>query len=273
LWQRHFGQGLVVTPGNFGTAGARPTHPELLDWLAVEFVRHDWSIKSLHRLMLTSRTYRQSSQITEPAAERDPDGRLLSRMPLRRMEGEVVRDSLLALAGRLDQRQFGAPDPVDVRADGLVTAASSHSGGRRSVFVLQRRTTLPTLLEGFDAPEMNPNCLERRESIVSPQALHLLNNQTVYGLAGDFAERVRRDAGEDREAQIEAIHLLAYARLPDHEERAVAIEMLDRLTSQWSAHLADTASDPIESYGAAARRALHNYCHAVMNSAAFLYID
>ena len=273
LWQHHFGRGLVATPGNLGAAGGRPTHPELLDWLAVEFVRQGWSIKALHRLMLISRTYRQGSRLTEPAARLDPEGHLLSQMPMRRVEGEIVRDALLAVAGRLDQQQFGPPDLVDVRDDGLVTSKPSGRGWRRSVFVLQRRTTLPTILESFDAPELNPSCMERRESIVSLQALHLLNNGMIHELAGDFAERVLREAGEGRDAQIEHIHLVAYGRLPDDEERAAASEMFDELTRQWTGQFRDAGSVPAESRTTAARRALHNYCHAVMNSAAFLYID
>ena len=264
IWKHHFGRGIVATPGNFGTAGARPTHPQLLDWLSVEFMRSDWSIKHLHRLMLTSRTYRQSSRVTSEALRLDPSGELLSRMPLRRMEAEALRDSLLFIAGRLDLAQFGKPDDVDVRADGMVLSTGKRGAWRRSIYVLQRRTKMPTILDSFDYPQMGPNCLQRGESIVAPQALHLLNNEMVYELAQHFASRVRREAGDDSRSQIERIHEIAWARPPRGEEFELAVETLKQLTQRW-AFQADVQDAPA--------RALVNYCHAIMNSAAFLYVD
>ena len=264
IWKQHFGRGIVATLGNFGSTGARPTHPELLDWLAVEFMRSGWSIKHLHRLMLTSRTYRQSSQVTPQALRLDPGGELLSRMPLRRMEAEVLRDSLLSVAGRLDETQFGKPEGVDARPDGLVLSTAKRGAWRRSIYVLQRRTKMPTILDSFDYPQMGPNCLERGESIVAPQALHLLNNAMVYELAKHFAARIHREAGDDRERQIERIHIIAWARPPRADELKIALESLGQLTQHWIARA--NAKD-------APARALVNYCHAVMNSAAFLYID
>jgi hypothetical protein len=185
VWKHHFGVGIVPTPGNFGKTGAPPTHPELLDWLASEFVTSGWSVKHLHRLIVTSATYRQSSQIGDfglriadsdagnpQSAIRnpqliDPDNKLLWRQNLRRIEAEVVRDSLFFVAGQLDESQFGPPADVDVRDDGLVTAKSTSRGGRRSIYVLHRRTKLPTILESFDSPQMGPNCIQRGESIVA----------------------------------------------------------------------------------------------------------
>ncbi|MBI5759110.1 MAG: PSD1 domain-containing protein, partial [Planctomycetales bacterium] len=192
IWKHHFGHGLVRSLGNFGKHGDPPTHPELLDWLAQEFVRQGWSLKAMHRLMMTSNTYRQASRVEsqELRDERevqtsrlstldsrftlDPDNRLLSRMPLRRMEAEVLRDTLLLVSGQLNETRFGPADPVQVRGDGLVLSSK-----RRSIYVQQLRKQLPTLLESFDLPAMNPNCLERMDSLVAPQALHLLNDTTV----------------------------------------------------------------------------------------------
>ena len=264
IWQHHFGRGIVATPGNFGTTGARPTHPRLLDWLSLEFVRSDWSVKHLHRLILNSRTYRQSSQVTPAALRLDPDGGLLSRMPLRRMDAEVVRDSLLFIAGRLDLTPFGEPDDVDARADGMVLSTGRSGAWRRSIYVLQRRTKMPTILDSFDYPQMGPNCVQRGESIVAPQALHLLNNAMVYELAKHFSARVRTDAGEDPRRQIKRVHEIAWGRKPRGEELEVAVAALEQLTRQWSA--AEAVED-------APDKALVNYCHAVMNSAAFLYVD
>jgi cytochrome c553 len=269
VWKHHFGTGIVTTLGNFGRTGAAPSHPELLDWLALDFVRSGWSIKHLHRLMVSSATYRQSSQVTAELAAADGDNRWLSRMALRRMEAEVLRDSLLLVAGQLDETQFGPPVEMDVREDGLVTAKSTSRGSRRSIFVLHRRTKLPTILENFDSPQMGPNCLERGVSIVAPQALHLLNNAAVKELADRFAERIEREVGADRDAQIVRIHEIAYAAAPTEEELHLARQSLDRLTQAWRETLGAVENAEKE----AAQRALRNYCHAVLNSAAFMYID
>jgi hypothetical protein len=269
VWKHHFGVGIVTTLGNFGRTGAAPIHPELLDWLAIEFVRSGWSIKDLHRVLVNSATYRQSSLVTAELAAADPDNRWLSRMPLRRLEAEVLRDSLLLVAGQLDDNAFGPPVEVDVREDGLVTAQSSNRGSRRSIYVLHRRTKMPTILENFDSPQMGPHCLERGESIVAPQALHLLNNAAVKELAGRFADRVQREAEADHEAQIVRIHQIAFAAAPAEDELRMARQSLNRLTQQW---LEALGQGP-EAQHEAARRALRNYCHAVMNSAGFVYVD
>ena len=129
LWRHHFGRGIVATIDNFGRLGERPTHPELLDWLAVEFVERDWSVKAMHRLIVTSRAYRQSSRMSG-SEDVDPENKLVSRMPLRRMDAEQVRDAMLAVAGRLHERPFGRPDPVNVRKDGLVTGEPVRGGWR-----------------------------------------------------------------------------------------------------------------------------------------------
>ena len=129
VWKHHFGDGLVRTLDNFGRAGDPPSHPELLDWLARRFVSDGWSVKSLHRLIVTSATYRQSSAVSARQLELDPENRLLSRFPLRRLDAEALYDSLLALAGQLDARQFGPPDGITARPDGLVTSASVSGRG------------------------------------------------------------------------------------------------------------------------------------------------
>ena len=164
LWKQHFGSGIVSSLDNFGTLGSPPSHPELLDWLAVEFVKRGWSIKEMHRLMMTSKAYQQQSTITDEHLRIDPDNRLVSRMPMRRLSAEEVRDSLLLTAGRLSTRPFGPPDAVEVRKDGLVTSKLNDGAWRRSVYVRQRRKEMPTLLETFDLPQMNPNCVARTSS-------------------------------------------------------------------------------------------------------------
>jgi hypothetical protein len=266
LWKHHFGTGIVRTLANFGKSGARPSHPELLDWLARELVRQGWSIKAMHRLMMTSATYRQTSAVT-PAQERlDPDNALYSRMPLVRRDAEALYDTLLCVAGRLDETMYGPGDPVEVRPDGLVTPTGTARGWRRLIYVRQTRKQLPTHLESFDYPQMNPNCIERRESTVAPQALHLLNNGMVYRLAGYFAERVRCEAGSEPARQVERAYLLALGRFPNAEEQQVGRDALARLAAQWAGA---GKRDP----DAAGREALTSFCHALMNSAEFLYVD
>lgn len=270
IWKHHFGQGIVKTLGNFGNAGSPPTHPELLDWLAVEFVEQGWSIKAMHRLMMMSSTYRQGSTLTAETEAADPNNALLSRMPFVRLDAESLYDSLLLVAGRLDETQFGPGDPVTARPDGLVTPEASSLGWRRMIYVQQQRKKLPTHLENFDYPQMNPNCLERRDSVVSPQALYLMNNGMVFDLAESFAARVRKDVGDDAEKQIQRISLLAFGRLLDDEEQKTAMDSLILMEAAWTAHLTSTGSaDP----DAVRQKALTAYCHAIMNSAEFLYID
>ncbi len=265
LWKHHFGAGIVRSLDNFGTTGDRPSHPELLDWLAREFVDGGWSMKRMHKLMMMSATYRQASVVTPAQEKADPDNRWLTRMPLKRMEAEVIYDSLLATSGRLDETRFGPPDPVDARKDGLVTAAKNDKGWRRSIYVRQRRTQVPTLLETFDLPQMNPNCVERVDSTVATQALFLRNNALVQELADAFARRVEKSAGVELGPQVELVYRIALARNPNAEERKAGVEALEQFTRAWRRE--------VDSDSEASRRALATYCHTILNSAAFVYID
>jgi mono/diheme cytochrome c family protein len=265
IWKHHFGKGIVTSLGNFGKAGAPPTHPELLDWLSREFIKEGWSVKAIHRLIMTSSAYRQSSAVSPDQEARDPNNALYSRMPLMRLDAESLYDTLLLAAGRLNETPSGPADPVDGRADGLVTPRGSEKGWRRMIYVQQTRKQLPTHLENFDFPAMNPNCVERRDSTVAPQALHMMNNGMIHGLADQFAQRVIREVGTDPAKQIELVALVAMGRPPSDEERRLGVDSLARLTEQWSRNEASRKDAP--------RRALGTYCHAIMNSAGFLYVD
>jgi hypothetical protein len=266
LWKHHFGTGLVNTLANFGRAGARPTHPELLDWLAREFVREGWSIKQMHRLMMTSATYRQASAVTPQSERLDPSGAYYSRMPMVRLDAEALYDSLLLAADKLDERRGGPGDRVEVRGDGLVTPAAASGGWRRLIYVEQRRKQIPSHLETFDFPQMNPNCIERRDSTVAPQALHLMNNGMVQQLAEHFADRVRRESGSDPRKQIERAYWIALSRPPSEEEREVSLAAVAQLTERWS-KTAGIAGDE------SVRRALATFCQTLVNSGGFLYVD
>lgn len=259
LWHHHFGRGIVATLDDFGHAGGSPSHPELLDWLAMELVRNEGSLKNLHRKMLTTTAYRQSSEISHSAQQVDPENRLLSRMPLTRPEAEAIRDRMWFVAGRLDRQRWGEPVPVTEHAGGLVTVQASNQGERRSIYVLQRRTKLPTLLETFDSPQMSPNCTQRDESLVPLQALHLLNNQVIHDLAGHFADRIRHEVGDDPRDQIRAVYLWAFSQPPTDHELNADLQSLSDLREAWGA--------------GSESQALSSYCHAILNSARFQYVE
>ena len=169
VWLHHFGRGLVETPGDFGALGSRPTHPELLDWLADELVASGWSLKRLHRLIMCSTTYRQSSHRDPSRDAIDSDNSLLSRYPVRRLDAESLRDSILLLSGRLDRTLFGPPVPVVEDSVGLINPAKDSP--RRSLYLQVRRTRPVSLLSAFDAPVMTVNCDRRIPSTTALQSL------------------------------------------------------------------------------------------------------
>lgn len=270
IWKHHFGTGIVKTLGNFGKAGAPPTHPELLDWLAREFVQRGWSLKTMHRLLMTSATYRQSSAVTPDHLTHDPDNALYTRMPLVRLDAEALYDTLLLVAGRLDATRFGPADGVQSHPDGLVTPSGTERGWRRLIYVKHLRKQTLTHLENFDYPQMNPNCIERRDSIVALQALHLMNTGMVHELAGHFARRVMNEAGSDPRSQIGRVYWLALSRPPSAEESRIGTAALETLTSEWRKESARASQADEQS---ASLKALTTYCHTIMNSAGFLYVD
>jgi len=265
VWSLHFGRGIVKTLDNFGKQGALPTHPELLDWLARDFVSGGWSVKSLHRRIMLSRTYRQSSR-RNPAGERvDPENKLLGRMTLRRLDAEALRDSLLSVSGRLDATMFGPPAPVDVRDDGLVLDLPASNGDyRRSIYLQLRRTEMPTMLSSFDYPEMQPNCSERSVSTVSTQSLILMNNSRVYELAGSFADQLSAE-NEDDAALVVAAYRRAFCRSPHPAEVTTAVASLARMSRLWIESGADAVT--------ARRRSASTFCHTLLNCAEFTYVD
>ena len=267
IWKHHFGRGIVQSLDNFGKLGSRPTHPQLLDWLANRFVRSGWSLKSLHRLMITSSVYRQSSRVTPQRLQKDPENQWLTRMPLRRLDAEQLRDSLLAVAGVLDERPFGRPDAVDVRKDGLVTSIGKRGSRRRSLYVRHRRKEMPTVLETFDLPQMTPACQQRTDSTVAQQALFLLNNAAVRELSRDFSRRVLSFTA-DPVAQVERVYRTAVGRSPNDEERQIALASLLQLEAEFATAAVESAERQ-----RSAEEALAVLCHTLMNSAAFLFVD
>jgi hypothetical protein len=272
IWKHHFGEGIVRSLDNFGKTGAPPTHPELLDWLAVYFMEHGYRMKEVHRVLMTSRTYRQSSQVSADHLRLDPENQWLSRMPLTRMQAEVLHDSMLLVSGRLDRTPLGSPDALVSTEEGLVTAqAGAGQRYRRSIYTLKRRTQPVSLLTSFDVAGMDPNCIERRESIVAPQALHLKNNALVRELASALAERIWSEAGDDPAAQIRRAYAIMASREPTAAESEIALAGLRELEANWIAREQAEGTQPEPA--TPRRKALENLCHALFNSAAFLYID
>ncbi len=270
IWAQHFGRGIVATLDNFGRAGERPTHPELLDWLAVEFIAGGWSQKAIHRLIMTSTAYRQSSQPNRQLQTADPNNLLLGAWRPRRHEGEVVRDSALAVAGKLNLQMFGQPIPVTRHSTGLVTVADNPQGSRRSVYLIVRRSQPVTLLELFDTPRMEVNCTRRNESIVVTQALTMLNSKFIETMSQSLASRLIAAVPSDGDARIDSAFRLVYGRLPRQQERQSVSSFLQKLTAT---ELAQKANNPtVAEQSAAERSAWNQLAIILLNSNEFLYI-
>lgn len=278
VWMHHFGRGIVGTPGDFGTQGERPTHPKLLDWLADELVRGGWQLKPLHKLIMTSSTYRQASQRTSELDAVDPDNHLLGRMNVRRQEAEAIRDSVLAVSGNLNTKMFGPALPVTPDDSGQVVLGTSSPSGRvvkvrslgseahrRSVYIEVRRSMPMSMLEAFDAPVMVPNCEIRSASNVAPQALLLMNNAFIVKQSEAVADRVLREAGPDIQAQIQRAFLLALGRPPQPAMLARSLEFIEAQ----SEHFAAQGLDEQQTH----RQALAILCQGLICSNAFLYVD
>jgi hypothetical protein len=253
VWQHHFGRGIVATASDFGVRGQRPTHPELLDWLAAEFVEGGWSIKRLHRLLLTSSAYRQSSEAGPDARAKDPDNRLFSRQNRVRLEGEAIRDSLLAVSGRLNTRMGGPgvfPPVADAALRGThawTTSPDPRDHVRRSVYIFARRNLRFPFLEAFDLPDSNLSCPRRERSTTAPQALALLNDDDVMTAARVLAERVSAGVASDEE-RVARAYRLVLGRGPSAAEARLARDFL-------------------------ARAPLTELCRALFNLNEFVYVD
>jgi hypothetical protein len=262
IWQHHFGTGLVATPDNLGRSGARPSHTELVDFLAAEFVRSGWSIKAIHRLILNSAVYRQASAPREDLARIDPNNRLLGRFPLRRLDAEALRDAMLHVSGEMDTRMGGPYVPSRRTAEGIVEVAENADGARRrSVYLQQRRTQVITLLQLFDAPAMVGTCGKRSLSTVPLQPLALLNSEFVRARATAFAQRLAREAGVDATRRLTLAFRLACGRPPAEDEVAACQSFLQKQRQVYSK---EKEGD---------ERAWADLCQMVLASNAFLYVE
>jgi hypothetical protein len=231
LWQHHFGHGLVGTPSDFGLNGGRPSHPELLDWLAAELTDHDWSLKHIHRLIVLSATYQQSSASRSDGLTQDAASRLLWRFPPYRIEAEAIRDSILAVSGNLDL-QMGGPgfDLFEPNSNYVKVYQSKRSFGpeewRRMVYQSKPRMQLDDTFGAFDIPDAGQIAPHRSRSTTALQALNLLNSPFLVQQADRFAQRVRSEAGDLEEEQVRRALLLALQRLPVAAEMAAGVEVV-----------------------------------------------
>jgi hypothetical protein len=270
MWAHHFGRGLVETVDDFGHSGRLPSHPELLDWLAAEFIVNKWSQKAMHRLMVTSSAYRQSVVHDPARVAVDPDNILLgTRRPLRH-EGEVLRDSVLAVAGKLNPQMFGTPVPVARQSDGSVITADDAQGNRRSVYIVVRRNQPVTLLETFDTPKMEINCSRRTEATVATQALTLLNSPFMEANAAAVAQRITGWSA-DREARLTFAWKLLFSREPTARERQSVGEFLDTSVKVQLGDKLPAAT--AEEKAGAERTAWIQVALALLNTNEFLFVD
>ena len=260
LWLGHFGQGIVETPGEFGKLGRLPSHAELLDWLASEWPARGWSLKAMHRLVMTSTVYRQSSR-RELAKDRvDSSNALLGRYAAHRLESEAIRDRLLWIAGTLDFRMGGPPIAVSVDAVGQVVAPAD--APRRSLYLQQRRTQPVAFLAAFDGPSGELNCDRRQASTGAPQSLMLMNSDFLLRCGNDFARRIHASAGTTDE-RIAIAWRLAYLRDPSQEERALVAKFLSVRHSRLGGAKKNDAD-----LGAWA-----DVCQQILSSNEVLYVD
>jgi hypothetical protein len=236
LWQHHFGRGIVATSSDFGTMGADPTHPELLDWLATEFIARGWSLKAMHRLLVTSSSYRQSSRAEPSTGAEDPENHLFGRQNRRRLDGETIRDALLAVSGQLNPELGGPcvfpelpPELTKLSSKGKIWPVSRRpeDRNRRSLYVFVRRNLRYPFFEAFDRPDTNASCPRRAVTTIAPQALTLLNGKLAYESARGLARRVAREAGTDADRQVDRAYRLTLGRSPSGTESTLARRFLD----------------------------------------------
>jgi hypothetical protein len=275
LWQHHFGRGLVRSPDNFGFMGEKPTHAGLLDWLADELVRSGWSTKHMHRLMLLSSTYRQSSLHPrfEEYAERDPDNRLWWRAERQRLDAEALRDSLLAVSGNLDRSRIGGPSFSPTIGEDALEGLSMKGNAwrasppleqrRRSIYMFTKRSLLLPLATTFDLPDTTLPCAQRDVTTVAPQALALLNNQFIHEQSEALARRAMAAKGDDD--KIDAIWQRALSRKPSATEKSAAREHVESQRGHFAAVGHKATGVHLWAWA--------SLCHVLLNTNEFVYVD
>ncbi len=284
FWMNHMGRGIVNTPGDFGTHGDRPTHPELLDWLADEFVKGGWKLKPLHRAIMLSSTYRQSS--TNAASQNvDPDNKLFARFKVRRLDAETLRDSMLAVTDALVESSYGPPSSIGIDPQGRVIAGidkgtiTSHkveSAGandfRRSIYIQVRRSKPVTILDTFDAPAMQPNCELRAQTTVAPQSLLLMNDVFVLDNSLRLAKQLEASTPNSREQQVRRAWELLYSQPAKPADVQRCLAYLDEQTKSLTQYHHDI-QHPKGVVPNPPQEALASLCQVLCSSNRFLYVE
>jgi hypothetical protein len=282
VWHWHFGRGLVETPNDFGNMGQSPSHPELLDWLATGFVEDDWKIKNLHRLIMNSAVYRQSSQYGgEQHLDADPENRLLWRMNRRRLEAEALWDAVHTTAGTINLAMGGPPVVPPLAGDEIaslrekwhwVVSADPAQHTRRGIYILVRRNFKFPMFEVFDTPVTSQSCPVRDVTTVAPQALWGLNNKSVFRQSMHMAARIVQEVGEDPAAQVDRAWRVALGRPPTGEEAASALELFEELQANSPTPLGNPP-EALQSVAPSQAQALTKLCLALFNLSEFAFVD
>src|SRR5438128_1213824 len=295
VWLQHFGRGIVSTPSDFGVMGERPSHPQLLDWLARDFVQHGWQLKRLHKLIMTSTAYRQSSRRDPRRYQRDPENRLYWRKPVQRLDAEIIRDSILCTSGVFNDKMFGPPVPVRPDVHGQIVVGLDKTEGdnkmpvevplngeefRRAVYIQVRRSRPLAMLHAFDAPVMEVNCERRQSSTVATQSLMLMNSQFILDQAARFAQRLQQEYGNHRVREVTRAWQLTFSRSPTVSELADALEFLSRQTDHLQVVVEETDEKAKKDEKAKPAtnpppelQALTDLCQALLSANEFLYVD
>ena len=282
LWFYHFGHGIVDSPSDFGLMGQRPTHPELLDWLASDFVQSGWDVKRMQKLIVTSNAYRESSEYNAEAAAEDPRDKLMWRFPRERLEAEVIRDAALAVSGTLNDTMGGPsvfpelPDGAVKPRGGWTVSSKPEDRNRRSIYIFVRRNARYPMLEQFDMPDTHESCGRRNMTITAPQAMALLNDRVSLEWASAFAGRVVRTAGTNVNAQINAAYRLAYGRVASGAEKDIVQTFIAKqkgiVAERVAAgeKIAEVPGAP-ENFDRIEAAVLVDFCQMLLNSNEFVY--
>jgi hypothetical protein len=271
VWQHHFGRGIVRSANNFGELGDAPTHPELLDWLALWLIKHDWKLKPLHRLIMTSSAYRMASSADGPTAQealaRDPTNDLLWRFDMRRLTAEEIRDAMLVASGRFNPKLYGRSMYPPLSKEVLATQSRPGDGwgesspeeqSRRSLYIYVKRSLLTPQLTAFDFPDVDSSCEARFVTTQPGQALTMLNGAFANEQAGYLADRVLADAGSNPKTQVSRAIEIALNRGPTDREIDEGLALVKKLS---------------EEHGQSPRELLRLWCLAVLNLNEFMYLD
>jgi hypothetical protein len=277
VWQHHFGEGLVRTPGDFGTRGEPPTHPALLEWLTGEFIRSGWSVKHLHRIIMNSAAYQQGSGFDKAKAAIDPENRLLWRRQPLRLESEILRDSMLAVAGSLNPEMFGPSFKPPIPAEAMqarnlksqypADAKDTPETRRRTIYMFHKRVVQYPLMQAFDAPDAQQSCSRRMNTTVAPQALALLNDPFVRMRAGELAKRANETLRSEEGGDIVEAFLLCLTRYPSQQELADALDFIRTQIATRKDRTPKTSQSELR------HLALTDFCQTLFALNEFIYID